>query len=207
MPSRNRMSMVAPLASGVPSVTVPAFIELLKPPPLGWLGGCSSVDPCTVMFDVPLPHGGRSTVTTTDVDVLGRRSANPDAAGNVSRSMIRKRSRVTLPPVLFVNVRRMSSVPNVELFAGSLVKSRTRLGGLPDATHVSRSTPGMLLLRSTGDARFSGPGAPRRWPAPAEVPLVSTKMKSTALLSVSFGVEIVHTPMTVIEPPLPQVSR
>src|SRR5262245_23489972 len=90
------------------------------------------------MFDVPLPHGGRSTVTTTAVEVLGRRSAMPDGAGNVVRSMTRKRRRVTLPPVLFVIVRRMSSVPNVELFGGSLVKSRTRLGGAAEATHVSR---------------------------------------------------------------------
>ncbi len=37
-----------------------------------------------------------------------------------------------------------------------------------------------------GEVVFSGPGAPSRWPAPALVPLVSTKMKSTALLLVSW---------------------
>ncbi len=62
-------------------------------------------------------------------------------------------------------------------------------------------------LRWMGDERFSGPGAPRRWPAPALVPLVSTKMKSAALLFVSFGVEIGHAPKVVIEPDLPQLSR
>src|SRR5262245_7800572 len=118
MPSRNRRSIEAPLARGVPRVTVPALRLELKPPPLGCEGGCSSVVPLTEMFDVPLPHGGRSTVTTTVVDVLGRRSAMPDGAGNVVKSMTLKRSRVTFPPVLFVNVRRMSSVPNVELFGG-----------------------------------------------------------------------------------------
>ena len=69
---------------------------------------------------------------------------------------------VTLPPVLFVNVRRMSRVPNVELLAGSDVKSRTRFGGLAPPTQESRNVAGMELLRSMGLERFSGPGAPRR---------------------------------------------
>src|SRR3954465_12061914 len=99
---------------------VPSLRDPLKPLPLGCGGGCSSVVPLTVTFDVPLPHGGRSTVTTTAVDVRGRRSAIPEGAGNVETSMIRKRRRVTLPPVLLTIVRRMSSVPNVELLAGSL---------------------------------------------------------------------------------------
>src|SRR5262252_8860694 len=187
----------------------------LKPPPLGCDGGCSSVVPCTLMVHgvVATPFDARHVAasvipeTTTSVDVLGRMSAMPDGAGKVVRSMTRKRSRVTAPPLLLVKRRRRSSVPKVELFAGSLVKSRTRFGGLADDTLASSSVVAKSRLRRIGDARFSGPGAPRRWPAPAEVPLVSTKMKSAALLSVSFGVEIEHTPMTVIEPPLPQVSR
>src|SRR5215207_9609782 len=101
----------------------------------------------------------------------------------------------------------MSSVPKVELFAGSEVKSRTRLGGDEPATHGSSKAMGNEALRWMGDERFSGPGAPRRWPAPALVPLVSTKMKSAALLFVSFGVEMGQAPKVVMEPLLPQLSR
>src|ERR1044072_8835411 len=100
MPSRNLTSRLAPFATGVASVTVPADIEELNPPPFGCDGGCSSVVPLTVTLLVPLPHGGRSTVTTTEVDVIGRSSAMPAGAGKVVRSMMRKRKRVTLPPVL-----------------------------------------------------------------------------------------------------------
>ena len=118
------MSMVAPLGSGVANVIVPAERLELKPPPFGCEGGCSSVVPWTVMLLVPTPQGARSTVTTTAVEVLGRRSAMPLGAGKVLRSTMRNRSRVIFPPVLLVNVRRMSSVPKVELLAGSEVKSR-----------------------------------------------------------------------------------
>src|SRR5262245_21197468 len=142
--------MLAPLASGVPSVTVPELNELLKPPPFGCEGGCSSVVPFTVTFDVPLPQGARSTVTTTAVDVLGRISANPDGAGNVVISMTLKRNRVTLPPVSLTNVRRKSSVPKVELFAGSLVKSRTRFGAALEATHGSSRSAVNEALRWIG---------------------------------------------------------
>src|SRR5437764_3377703 len=121
--------------------------------------------------------------------------------------MTRKRSRVTAPPVLLTKRRRIESVPNVELFPGSLVKSRTRLGALADDTFASSKLAAIVALRWIGDVRFCGPGPPRRCPAPAEVPLVSTKMKSTALLSVSLGVEIVQAPSVVIEPLLPQSSR
>src|SRR5262245_8139606 len=138
MPSRNRTSSDAPLASGVPSVTVPDDMDELKPPPFGCDGGCSSVVPLTLMLLVPLPHGGRSTVTTTVVEVRGRKSAMPLGAGKVVMSITRHRRRVTFPPVLLVTVLRMSSVPKVELFGGSEVKSRTRFGGEAAATHVSR---------------------------------------------------------------------
>src|SRR5215813_10312850 len=129
MPSRKRTSIEAPLASGVPSVTVPADIDELKPPPFGCEAGCSRVVPFTLTLDVPEPHGGRSTVTTTVVELRGRRSAIPEGAGNVVKSTTRNRSLVTLPPVLLTTVRRISSVPKVELFGGSDVKSRTRFGG------------------------------------------------------------------------------
>src|ERR1043166_2238433 len=137
MPSRKRRSSDAPFASGVASVTVPDDNDELKPPPFGCDGGCSSVVPLTVTLLVALPHGGRSTVTTTAGDVRGRRSAMPLGAGNVVRSITRQRKRVTLPPVLLVTVLRISNVPNVELFGGSDVKSRTRFGGDAAATHVS----------------------------------------------------------------------
>src|SRR5262245_10774772 len=98
--------MLPLVASGVPRVTVPDDKLPLKPEPLGCDGGCSSVVPCTVTV-----HGGvgaplarqvpasPTPETTTATDVRGRRSAKPDGAGNVVRSMTRKRSRVTMPPV------------------------------------------------------------------------------------------------------------
>src|SRR5687768_9478552 len=98
----------------------------------------------------------------------------------------------------------MSSVPKVELFAGSEVKLRMRFGGDDPATHGSSSATPNEALRWMGDDKFSGPGAPRRWPAPALAPLVSTKMKSAALLFVSFGVLMVQAPKVWMEPPLPQ---
>src|ERR1700752_1608999 len=162
MPSRNLTSTDAPFAIGGASVTVPADIDELKLPPFGCDGGCSRVVPLTLTLLVPLPHGGRSTVTTTVVEVRGRRSAMPLGAGKVVRSTTRKRKRVTFPPVLLTTVLRMSSVPNVELFAGSDVKSRTRFGGEAAATHTSRRLTANEALRSIGELRFSGPGAPRR---------------------------------------------
>src|SRR5882724_3156103 len=155
MPSRNCRLTLAPLASGVPTVTVPALKLLLKPPPFGWEGGCSRVVPCTVTVQggvAGAPVEEHVTVslipaTTTADDVLGLKSAIPDGAGNVVRSIIRKRNRVTLPPVLFVNLLRIESVPNVELLAGSLVKSRTRFGGLALATVASSNGEEMVLLR------------------------------------------------------------
>src|ERR1044071_9728976 len=137
MPSRKRTSTVAPLASGVASVIVPADIDELKPPPFGCDGGCSSVVPLTVTLLVPLPQGGRSTVTTTAVEVLGRKSAMPLGAGNVVKSTTRKRKRVTFPPVLLTTDLRISRVPKVELLGGSDVKSRTRFGGDVAATQTS----------------------------------------------------------------------
>src|SRR6185503_5913409 len=208
MPSRNLTSKLAPFARGVASVTVPAESDELKPPPFGCAGGCSRVVPLTVTLLVPLPHGGRSTVTTTAVEVRGRKSAMPLGAGNVVRSITRKRKRVTFPPVLFTTVLRMSNVPNVELLGGSEVKSRTRFGGDAAPTQISRRFTANEAFRSIGELRFSGPGAPRRWPAPAEVPLVSTNTKSAALLFVSLRFPPVgQGANVVIEPPFPQLSR
>src|SRR5215813_15081745 len=122
--------------------------------------------------------------------------------------MMRKRSLVTLPPVLFTKRRRSDSVPKVELFGGSLVKSRTRFGGLALEIFPSTNSAEKLALRWIGDDRFSGPGAPNRCPAPALVPFVSTKTKSAALLFVSFRLPPVgQAPKVVMLPPLPQLSR
>src|SRR5215831_4250742 len=171
---------------------------------------CSSVVPWTVMFDVPEPHGGRSTVTTTSVDVRGRKSATPDAAGNVVRSMTVKRRRVMLPPVLLVKVRRMSSVPNVELLGASGVVSRTRFGAALATEQVSSRLVAITSLRSIGDDRLRGLAAPRRCPSPADVPLESTKIKSVALLFVSIGLKFGHRVKDegeLISPCLPHSSR
>src|SRR5262245_25172368 len=123
------------------------------------------------MLKNPAPHGGRSTVSGIEVEVTGRRSAKPEGAGKVVSSMMRQASRVTSPPVLFVNVRRMSKVPNV---VGPPLpeKSRTRLGGALELTQLSSSCTSIDALRWIGDERFCGPGAPRRCPAPADVPFV-----------------------------------
>src|ERR1044072_9532439 len=136
MPSRKRTSTLAPVASGGASVIVPADIDELKPPPFGCDGGCSRVVPLTVTLLVPLPQGGRSTVTTTAVEVRGRKSAMPLGAGKVVRSTMRNRTRVTFAPVLLTTVLRKSKVPKVELFGGSDVKSLTRFGGDAAATQI-----------------------------------------------------------------------
>src|SRR4029078_12196515 len=110
----------------------------------------------------------------------------PLGAGKVVRSTTRKRKRVTFPPVLLTTVLRISNVPNVELLGGSEVKSRTRFGGDAGPTQISNGSPAKEAFRSIGERRFSGPGAPRRWPAPADVPFVSTNTKSAALLFLFF---------------------
>ena len=123
---------------GLARETAPTDSVELKPPPFGCDGGCSSVVPSTITMLVPLPQGGRSTVAVTEADDRGRKSAMPEGAGKVVRSTTRKRRRVILPPLSFLKVKRRSSVPNVELFGGSLVKSRTMFGGAILSTQVSR---------------------------------------------------------------------
>src|SRR5688500_7316754 len=115
---------------------------------------------------------------TTAVEVRGRMSAMPDGAGNVVTSMMRKRRRETGAPVLFVIRRRKERVPKVELFAGSHGRttgfggaqnappSRRRFGAESFETNASMSAPLIDASCEMGDERFSGPGAPRRWPAP-----------------------------------------
>src|SRR5262249_58791809 len=183
MPSRKRTLMDPPGGSGAPGVTASTESVALKPPPFGCAGGVSRVVPFTNTLDVPEPHGGRSTRIEMFPDERARRSATPAIDGNVLMSTIRNRSRVKLRPVLFVHVRRMSYVPNVELLPGSDVTSRSLLGAASIGAHVSsRLHASPVAVFATGDDRFSGPGAPSRCPAAVKVPLVSTKMKSVALL-------------------------
>src|ERR1043165_5722161 len=108
---------------------------------------------------------------------------------------MRKRKRVTIAPVLLVNLRRIESVPKVELLPGSVFVSRWRaqaLGCKPFGTPFTSTDPlpeqpgsirpGLIVeLRWTGLDRFSGPGAPSRWPAAVDVAFVSTNRKSLAL--------------------------
>jgi hypothetical protein len=139
----------APIAIGVPEVTVPADHEELTPPPFGWAGGVSSVVPWTLTV-----HGGVDgapvakhvalspmPATTTRPEVLGRRSAVNAGDGKVEMSVIRNRNRVIFAPVLFTKRRRIDSVPMVELFPGSTVRSRTRF-----------ATVEVALLASSGKA-------------------------------------------------------
>ena len=147
--------MLAPLASGVPSVTVPADQLLLKAPPLGCDGGVSTDVPCTVAVQggvagAPVAaHVALSLMaaTTTALEVRCLKSAIPDGAGKVVMSIIRKRNRVTAAPVLFTNLLRIERVPKVELFGPSPVKSRTRFGGLLLVTVASSKFSVIVLLR------------------------------------------------------------
>src|SRR5215471_7721796 len=99
----------------------------------------------------------------TDVDERGRRSAKPDGAGKVVRSMMRNRSRVMSAPLMFFHCIRIDTVPKVELFTGSDVKSRTRFGELSHALQplafcaTSTDAPPSSLI---GEFSPSGPGAP-----------------------------------------------
>jgi hypothetical protein len=137
-------------------------IDELKSTPLGCDGGCSSVVPLTVTLLVPLPHGGRSTVTTTDVEVRGRKSAMPLGAGNVVRiDYAKSQARYVASGVIHdrsANVQRSES----GVVGGSEVKSRTRFGGDAAATQISSRFTANEAFRSIGELRFSGPGAPRR---------------------------------------------
>ena len=143
--------------------------------------------------DVPVPHGGRSTVTTTSADVHRPQvgdTGDRRERGDVDDAEPQPRDGAAR---VLVNVRRMSSVPNVEFCA---VARGPRVRRSRSRAHVVRRLVAALArvelrhrqreaVEAMGELRFSGPGAPSRWPAPALVPLVSTKMKSLALLLVS----------------------
>src|SRR5947209_15215639 len=190
-PSRNSTLMDWPFRSGVASATVPAASDELRPPPEVCVGGVSSV--VAVIGQTPAGQAAFVPVMLTvggGEEVRARRSAVPAGTvpAKVVMSTMRKRRRVMLAPVLFVTVRRIESVPKVELFGGSEVKSRARLGELEEPTPGSRIVSPTKALRWIGPARFSGPGAPSVDCRVLMIaPFVATKAKSLLLLSVSCG--------------------
>src|SRR5262245_63890759 len=103
MPKRNWTETLAPGCTGAGRA---ALIVELKPPPFGWLGGCSSVVPSTSTF-APF------TLTDVGLEVLGRRSETPNGDGKVVSSLTRNRSRVIGAVVELVIVRRMVTDPKV----------------------------------------------------------------------------------------------
>jgi hypothetical protein len=123
-------------------------------------------------------------LTTTLVEVNALTSAIPPGTASELISTMRKRSRVTFAPVLFTKRRRTVSVP-AAAFGPVAIVSRRRLGGAGAPIFESISSVVIVELRSNGFAKFSGPGAPRRWPAGVDVAAVSAKTKSLALSFVS----------------------
>src|ERR1043165_3088036 len=211
-PSATLMSEGEGPAAG-PGPTALTASEELKTPPDVFAGGVSSVVCCTAqLFEgqagfVPVIE----TVAGDAPEVMTRRSAVPSGALKVERSMTRKRRRVMGWPVLFVTVRRIESVPKGPSvwFGVLMVGSRKRLGDEEElAAGSSSESVTAELSRWTGECEFSGPGAPRRAPAPMSVPVVSAKKKSDALSPVSFGRPFAgQGPAAAVEPPLPHRSR
>lgn len=97
---------------------------------------------------------GSLTVAETAAEVRTRKSAVPEGAGNVVIVVTRIRRRVTGAPVLFITRRRTESVPTVELFAGSGVRSVTRFGGTVAETVVSSNTDAIWASRALGLLRL-----------------------------------------------------
>jgi len=159
--------ILAPAASGVASVTVPADIVLLKLPPIACVGGSSRTVPKTVTLQgavagVPVvEHVPLSVMpfTVMFVDVNARISATLGTLGIELMSITRNRSRVTGAPVLLTKRRLNESVPCAPFVTG--VKSRTRFGDEGAPMFTSSIRPAMLD-RVTGELMFCGPGAPSR---------------------------------------------
>src|ERR1043165_3841854 len=86
--------------------------------------------------------------------------------------------------VIVPSVQFEGATPPLQTFG---VVSRSRLGEV-EADLVGSSRPFWSVLRMVGDARFSGPGAPRTETRVEKVPpVVETNSKSAWLLSVSCG--------------------
>src|SRR5678816_3201670 len=204
--------MLAPGASGVGTVIDPADRLPFIPPPIGCVGGCSNVVPCTVIvqgvvgepFAAKHVAGSLMPLTITEEDVIARTSAIPGGTGAELISTMRKRNRVIGAPVLLTNRRLTDSVPLAPFGTG--VKSRPRLG-VPPAGAVESMSAVPSEFSSRGEARFSGPGAPNLWPAGVFVASVSAKRKSVKLLFLSTGNWVLQPPKISGLPPLPHGSR
>jgi hypothetical protein len=173
---RKLTSIVASVGKGAICVTGAERL-LLKPPPLACVGGSSSVSP--LIETLPPPHGVAS-IAVTEV-VAARIAVDTSGAGDVVTSKIRKRRRVTFPPVLFVNLRRSESVPLLPL------PVRTPFGAVESETHGATGEGGIVAARLRGLVRFSGPGAPSEAVARLAFALVAIVRKSVALFPVSVG--------------------
>ena len=91
-----------------------------------------------VRLMVPPPQGWASL---DDEEVIGLRSAKGTMAGGPVISTMRNRNLVTEPPVLLVNLLRISSVPE------SPLPVRTRLGAKELDIQVATNDALMVLLR------------------------------------------------------------
>src|SRR5258705_13551094 len=98
------------------------------------------------------PHGLASI--EFEEDVADRIAVVRSGAGAVVISTTRNRNLVTGAPVLFWNVRRIDSVPELP------EPTRMRFGGKVEARHGATRVSN-ILLRTLGLSRFSGPAAPR----------------------------------------------
>ena len=136
--------MLAPFSSGDAGETESTDKVLFNPPPFTWVGGSSRVVPTTV---APPSVSGTRIVP----EVRGLRSEIRIVVGKVVSPTTRKRNRSIFAPVLFVNVRRIESVPKVELFAGSLVKSRTTFGASVSVCAGSSGESSMVFTKMRGD--------------------------------------------------------
>src|SRR5215213_5275723 len=152
--------MLCPGARGVGIVIVPALILLLSAPPEACAGGCSTVVPNTVTEQggtagVPVAaHVAESliplTVIANEFSIL--KSAIAPDVGKLLKSTMRKRNRVTFPPVLFTKRRLTDIVPFIAL-GNCGVMSRTRFGGAGAPWVTSRSSAGIDRF-SRGLPRF-----------------------------------------------------
>jgi hypothetical protein len=148
--------MLAPAASGVPSVMV---IVLFRAPPNGCAGGVSTVVPKTVTVQggEPAPEAvqvlASATTAVVLIEVKALKSAIPPGTAIELKSTIRTLRRVTGAPVLFTKRRLTDSVP-FAAFGGIGVKLRTRLGGAGEPIVESSRSAAIVLLRRIGLVRF-----------------------------------------------------
>ena len=127
-------------------------------------------------------------MTTTSLEVRGRRSAMPLKAGKVVSSTTRKRSRVIGAPVVLVNVLRMSMVPKSGVICrirGQVTHIIWRIG--IRRTEIDRSDVGQDSIGHSRTAKILWSRGAKSLSSTALFPLVSTKMKSAALSFVSCG--------------------